>query len=55
MITDLTNTAYLSAITVTNFIRVLPTKWHQKSTGIDMEQNYVAITLCISRLDDVKK
>ena len=45
----LTNKAYLSAITVTNFIRVLPTRWRQKSTGIDMKQNYVTITLCIDR------
>jgi len=26
---------------------VLPTRWRQKSTGIDMEQNYVAVTLSI--------
>ena len=25
----------------------LPTRWRQKSTGIDMEQNYVTVTLCI--------
>jgi len=24
----------------------LPTRWRQKSTGIDMEQNYVTDTLC---------
>jgi len=30
------------------FIRVLPTRWRQKSTGIDMEQNYATVTLCIS-------
>jgi len=30
------------------FIRVLPTRWRQKSTGIDREQNYVTVTLCIS-------
>jgi len=37
----LTNKAYLNAITVTNistFLRVLPTRWQQKSTGIDMER-----------------
>ena len=28
-------------------LRVLPTRWRQKSTGIDMEQNYVTVTLCI--------
>ena len=31
--------------TVVTFIRVLPTRWRQKSTGIDMEQNYVSVTL----------
>jgi len=25
-----------------------PTRWRQKSTGIDMEQNYVTVTLCYS-------
>jgi len=25
----------------------LPTRWQQKSTGIDVEQNYVTVTLCI--------
>ena len=29
------------------FLRVLPTRRRQKSTGIDMEQNYVTVTLCI--------
>jgi len=29
----------------------LPTRWRQKSTGIDMEQNYVTVTLCIARTD----
>ena len=28
-------------------LRVLRTRWRQKSTGIDMEQNYVTVTLCI--------
>jgi len=26
----------------------LPTRWRQKSTGLDMEQNYTNITLCIA-------
>jgi len=43
----LTNKAYLSAFTVTNILRVLPTKWRQKWTGVDMEQNYLTVTLCI--------
>ena len=30
------------------FSEFLPTRWRQKSTGIDLEQNYVTVTLCIS-------
>ena len=30
-----------------HFSEFLPTRWRQKSTGIDMEQNYVTITLCV--------
>jgi len=30
-----------------HFSEFLPTRWRQKSTGIDMEQNYVAVTLSI--------
>ena len=38
----------LSAITLTNIYRnFLPTRWRQKLTGIDMEQNYVTVTLSI--------
>ena len=29
------------------FLRVLPARWRQKSTGIDVKQNYVTVTLCI--------
>ena len=29
-------------------MRVLPTTWQRKPAGIDMERNYVTITLCIS-------
>jgi len=29
----------------------LPTRWPQKSTGIDMEQNYATVTPCIARTD----
>jgi len=51
MITDFTNKAYLSAITVTNISQsFLPTRCQQKSTGIDMEQNYVIVTQCIAIL-----
>jgi len=43
----LTNGAFSSAITVTNISQtVLPTGRRRKSTGIDMEQNYVTATLC---------
>jgi len=29
-----------------HFSRFLSTRWRRKSTGIDMEQNYVTVTLC---------
>ena len=29
------------------FIRVLPTRWLRKPAGIDMERNYVTVTLCV--------
>jgi len=32
-----------------HFSEFLPTRWRQKSTGIDMEQNYVTVTLCIDQ------
>jgi len=44
MITDLQQRVFIGAITVSN---ILPTRWRQKSTGIDMEQSYVTVTLCI--------
>jgi len=31
-----------------HFSEFLPTRWRQKSTGIDMEQNYATVTLCLS-------
>jgi len=34
-------------MTATNIFKVLPTRWRAKSTGIDREQNYVTVTLCI--------
>jgi len=37
----------LSDIRVTTFLRVLPTRCRRKPAGIDMEQNYVTVTLCI--------
>jgi len=30
-----------------HFSEFLPTRWWQKSTGIDMEQNYFTVTVCI--------
>jgi len=46
----LTNKAYLSAITVTNIFQSFTYKMAAKSTGIDREQNYVTVTLCIGRI-----
>jgi len=44
----LTTKVFLSAITLTNISQeFLPTRWRQKSAGIDMEQNYVTVALCI--------
>ena len=28
-------------------MKVLPTKWQRKPAGVDMERNYVTVTLCI--------
>ena len=30
-------------------MRVLPTRWRRKPAGIDMNRNYVTVTLCIRR------
>jgi len=46
MITDLPIKRILA---LSQWQTVLPTRWRQKSTGIDMEQNYVTVTLCIAR------
>jgi len=42
----LINKAYLRAITVTNFVGVFTYKMAIKATGVDMERNYVIVTLC---------
>ena len=34
------------------FSELLPTRWRQKSTGVDTEQNYVTVTLCIDKYLD---
>ena len=37
----------VSTITVSNISpEFVPRRWWQKLTGIDMEQNYVTVTLC---------
>jgi len=41
----LTNKAYLSAVTVTNISESFTYKMAAKSTGIDVEQNYVNVTV----------
>jgi len=46
MTTDLPTKRILCVIIVTQtLLRVLPTRWRQKSTGINMEQTYVTVTL----------
>ena len=47
MITDLTTTRIEALSQRQTYLKVLPTRWRQKSTGIDMEQNYVTVTLRI--------
>jgi len=48
---QLTNKAYLSAITVTDISECLPIRWRQKSTGIDVD--YVTVvTLCIKLFEN---
>ena len=48
MTTDLPTKRFKRYLSDKNFSDFLPTRWPQKSTGIDMEQNYVTITLCIT-------
>jgi len=50
---QLTNKAHLSAIAVTSIFRVLPTRWRRKPAGIDTEQNYVTVTLCIQHFEKI--
>jgi len=49
MITDLPTKRIRALSQWQTFLRVLPTRWRQKSTDIDVEQNYVTVTvtLCI--------
>ena len=46
----LTNKAYKRYHNDEDFSEFLAARWRQKSTGIDMEQNYVTVTLCIPYL-----
>jgi len=48
MITDLPRKRIYALSQWQTFLRFLPTRWRQKSTGIDAERNYVNITLCTS-------
>jgi len=41
------NKAYLGDITATNMYKSLPTRRRRKPAGINMEQNYFTVTLCI--------
>jgi len=41
------NKAYLGDITATNIYKSLPTRRRRKPAGINMEQNYFTVTLCI--------
>jgi len=44
----LTDKAHLSATTVTDVSReFLPTRWRQKSSGLDIERNYATVSPCI--------
>ena len=45
MITDLPTQRIKRYHSDKHFSEFLPTRWRQKSTGIDMEQNYVTVTL----------
>jgi len=44
---SVTNKAYFKRYHSDKHFSELPTRWRQQSAGIDMEQNYVALTLCI--------
>jgi len=47
MVINLTTKRITAISQQQRFLSVLPTRWRQKSAGIDMEQNYVTVTLCI--------
>ena len=47
MITDLPTKSIKRYHGDKHFSEFLPARWRQKSTGVDMGQNYVSVTLCI--------
>ena len=44
MITDLPKKSTFKRYQWQTFLRVLPTRWRQKSAGLDMEQNYIILS-----------
>jgi len=51
MITDLPTKRIKRYHSDKHFSEFLPTRWRQKSTGIDIGQNYVTVTLCIKEVN----
>jgi len=49
MITDLPKKRMSALSQWQTFLRVLPARWRRKSTGTDMEQNYVTVTAYVYR------
>jgi len=37
-----------------DFKELLPSRWWQKSTGIDMEQNYITVSLRTSCTEEIR-
>jgi len=48
MIINLPTKRILAMSHSNNNLSVLPTRWRRKPGGIDMERNYVDVTVCIS-------
>ena len=51
MSTDLQSKRIYRCHSDKHFSQFLPTRWRRLSTGIDKEQNYATVTLCIQRSD----
>jgi len=45
MITDLQQSVFKRYYSDKHFHELVPTRWRQKSTGTDMEQNYATVTM----------